>query len=500
MKITPPILRLLTLFLLGFLPPFSVARAADKPSQPPNVLFIAIDDLNDWVGCLGGHPQAQTPHMDRLARRGTLFLNAHCQAPLCNPSRTSILTGLRPSTTGIYGLAPWFRSVERLKPIVTLPQYLRAHGYQTLIGGKIYHNGYPPKAQQPQEADVWGPPATVGARPKTKLVTTPNGNHPLVDWGTFPHRDQDKGDWKVASWAVDQIRARPKQPFFLAVGFFLPHVPCYATEKWFDLYPEDKLVLPPVLDRDRDDVPEFSWFLHWILPEPRLSWLKTHHQWRPLVRAYLACVSFVDSQVGRVLDALEASGQADNTLIVLWSDHGWHLGEKAISGKNSLWERSTRVPLIVAGPGVTQGAKCAQPVELLDLYPTLVDLCGLPAKESLEGHSLVPQLKDAQAKRPWPAITTHNQGNHSVRTEHFRYIRYADGSEEFYDHRHDPNEWTNLISNSDYAGLVAEHRRWLPKVDLPPAPGSAYRVLTYNKETGVAVWEGKVIDPRDKQP
>jgi choline-sulfatase len=473
-------------------------RAAAPAEQArPNVLFIAIDDLNDWVGCLGGHPQAKTPNIDRLARRGTLFTNAHCQAPLCNPSRTSLLTGLRPTTTGIYGLAPWFRTVPAFKDRVTLPQYLASHGYLTLTTGKVWHGGYPPRKEREKEFHVWGPGASVGARPARKLVTTPGGNHPLVDWGTFPHKDEDKGDWKVASWAVEQLQAKPRQPFFLAVGFFLPHVPCYATQKWFDLYPEDQLRMPVVKADDRADTPEFSWYLHWKLPEPRLSWLKKSHQWKPLVRAYLASISFMDSQVGRVLDALEASGQADNTIIVLWSDHGWHLGEKAISGKNSLWEESTRVPLIFAGPGVAKNARCARPAELLDLYPTLVELCGLPARKDLEGHSLVPQLKDASAPRTWPAITSHNQGNHTVRSEHWRYIRYADGSEELYDHRNDPNEWNNLAKDPKYAKVIKDHARWLPKIDSPPAPGSKHRVLV--KEKGVWLWEGKPINPAEKE-
>ena len=249
-------------------------------AEKPNVLFVAIDDLNDWTGCLEGHPQVQTPHMDRLAQRGTLFLNAHCQSPLCNPCRTSLLTGLRPSTTGVYGLAPWFRTIPAFKDRVTLPQYFKRNGYTTYSTGKIYHGGYPPREEQADEFDHWGPPATVGARPPTKLVQTPFGNHPLVDWGTFPHRDEDKGDWKVASWAVQQLETKPKEPFFLAVGFFLPHVPCYATEKWFDLYPDESLALPPVLAGDRDDTPRFSWYLHWKLPEPRLSWLQKNQQWR----------------------------------------------------------------------------------------------------------------------------------------------------------------------------------------------------------------------------
>ncbi|RMG37523.1 MAG: DUF4976 domain-containing protein [Planctomycetota bacterium] len=464
----------------------------------PNVLMIAIDDLNDWVGFLGGHPAAKTPNMDRLAARGTAFLNAHCQAPLCNPSRTSLMLGLRPSTTGVYGLAPWFRTVPEWRDRVSLPQHFRKHGYRTLTAGKIYHGRYPPRDERQAEFDVWGPPASVGARPPKKLVTTPHGNHPLVDWGTFPHRDEDKGDWHVASWAVEQLEARPREPFFMCVGFFLPHVPCYATQKWFDLYPADRKLLPPVRLDDRDDTPEFSWYLHWRLPEVRLSWLRREKQWLPLVRAYLACVSFVDSQVGRVLDALERNGLSENTIVVLWSDHGWHLGEKLITGKNSLWERSTRVPLIFAGPGIRAGARCTRPAELLDIYPTLIELCGLTPRDDLEGHSLVPQLRDPSAPRAFPAITTHNQGNHTVRTERWRYIRYADGSEELYDMQADPHEWTNLAGDRRFSKVIAELRRYLPKVDRPPVPGSRHRILVYDPKTGTAVWEGKPIRPDEK--
>jgi len=467
------------------------------PTAPrPNILFIAIDDQNDWIGCLDGHPLVKTPHIDRLASRGTVFTNAHCQAPLCNPSRTSLMTGLRPSTTGIYGLAPWFRDVPAWRNRVTLPQYLAAHGYHTYSTGKIYHGNYGRKPSD-KEFHELGPPASVGARPENKLVATPNP-HPLVDWGVFPHRDEDKGDWKVASWAVDRLNEKPREPFFLSVGFFLPHVPCYATQKWFDLYPNDRSVLPPVLMNDRDDTPRFSWYLHWKLPEPRLKFLIEADQWVNLTRSYLACTSFVDSQVGRVLDALEANGLSDNTIVVLWSDHGWHLGEKLITGKNSLWDRSTRVPLVFAGPGVAPGAKCGRPAELLDIYPTLIQLCGLPPRDDLEGLSLDAQLRRADAPRARPAVTTHNQNNHGVRSERWRYIRHADGSEELYDMRDDPREWTNLADRETSAEVITELRRWLPSANAPAAPGSKHRILTW--ENGNVTWEGENVTSDEAVP
>ena len=484
------VLQVAALLGIGFAVTLPTAQAQRKPSRPPNYLFIAVDDLNDWVEPLGGHPQVKTPNFTRLAKRGVTFTNAHTQAPLCNPSRASLLSGLRPSTTGLYTLQPGVRAVPRLKEHVMLPQYLAANGYATFSVGKIFHDGSIKPAERDREFNVWGDNGAL-IFPATKFITTPDTIR-AMDWGVFPERDEDQPDWKIADSAIGFLNSAPTdKPFFLGAGFRLPHVPCFATQKWFDLYPDASLQMPPVKADDRDDVPEFAWNLHWKLPEPRLSWLNANQQWRSLVRSYLASISFMDSQVGRLLDALEKSPHADNTIIVLWSDHGWHLGEKGITGKNSLWERSTRVPLIAAGPGIVAGAKSTRPVELLDLYPTLVELSGLPARKELQGHSLVPLLKNPNAARAWPAITTHNQGNHAVRSERWRYIRYADGSEELYDHQTDPNEWTNLANNPRFAKLKTEHARWLPKTDLAPVAGSTARLLV--KENGVWMWEGKPI-------
>jgi choline-sulfatase len=486
--------------------------AADRP----NVLFIAIDDQNDWIGHMGGHPLAKTPHLDRLALRGTSFLNAHCNAPLCNPSRTSLLLGLRPTTTGIYGLAPWFRTLPEWRDRVALPQHFAQHGYRTAATGKIYHGGTGGggnrartrnarnEQEDAPEFQFTAPYGGVGTKPPKKLVgDTPMGNNPLMDWGVWPldNDDTQKGDYQVASWTVEQIKSAPKdQPFFIAAGFFLPHVPCYATQKWFDLYPDDDSVLPKVLDGDRSDTPRFSWYIHWELPEPRLKWVKDNKQWRNLVRSYLASTSFVDAQIGRLLTALEESGHADNTIVVVWGDHGWHLGEKEITGKNTLWDDGTRVPLLFAGPSISKGQSCRQPAELLDIYPTLIDLAGLTKRDDLEGISLLPQLKDATTKRDRPAVTSHNQGNHGVRSESWRYIQYADGSEELYDMSADPNEWHNIIHKPELASVVAEHRKWLPKIDRALAPNSANRILTYDKVTDEAIWEGKKIKRSDPIP
>lgn len=496
-----PIMRIATVVWILSL----AAIFANSANRKPNILFIAIDDQNDWIGHMGGHPLVRTPHIDTLAARGTAFLNAHCQAPLCNPSRTSVMFGLRPTSTGIYGLAPAPRDVVATRERVSLPQHFAAHGYRTYATGKIYHHGTGAGGNpSAPEFDVTASLGGVGTRPPAKLIPpTPMGNHPLMDWGVWPPGDDDtrKGDYQVATWISQQIREAPAdQPFFIAAGFFMPHVPCYATQQWFDLYPDDDSVLPAFLENDRADTPRFSWYLHWNLPEPRLKWLKQNDQWRNLCRSYLASISFMDAQIGRLMGTLRETGRDKDTIVVVWGDNGYHLGEKDISGKNSLWERSTRVPLVFAGPGVKAGQRCTQPTELLDIYPTLVGLAGLPDRGGLEGLSLVPQLRDASSKRERPAITSHNQGNHAIRSERWRYIRYADGSEELYDMEADPHEWHNLVGKPGHEARIAEHKAWLPKPDLPPVSNSADRILTYDAGTDNAVWEGKPVKRTDSIP
>jgi arylsulfatase A-like enzyme len=458
--------------------------------------MVVIDDLNDWVEPLGGHPQVKTPAMASLARRGVVFTNAHCQSPLCNSSRTSVMTSLRPATTGVYGLSPWFRSLEQFKSTVTLPQQFEDAGYETYTGGKVYHGsqGHNPKPGCQREFIHWGPGGGPGITPREKLVPpTPAGNNPWVDWGVFEHDETKKGDWIVADWAVKTLEEiGTDKPFFMSVGFFLPHVPCLVTQKWWDMYPDSTLVMPPMQKGDRSDCSPFSWYLHWNLPEPRLSWLEHHSEHRNLVRSYLASISFVDSQVQRVIDALEASGQADNTIVVLWSDHGWHLGEKEISGKNTLWERSTRVPLIFAGPSIEPNV-CGEPVELLDIYPTLCELANVKVTVAIDGVSLKPQIQDPNQPRLRPAITEHNAGNQSLRGRRYRLIQYADGSEELYDMKTDANEFHNLIDHPNHKAAADELRQHRLTSFAPLVAGSGGRVLE-RKDDGW-YWENHRIDP-----
>ncbi|MBW7862901.1 MAG: sulfatase [Candidatus Hydrogenedentes bacterium] len=440
--------------------------AAGNPDTRPNVLFISIDDLNDWVGCLGGHPQANTPNLDRLAGEGVLFENAHCQAPICTPSRGSLLSGMLPSTTGLYFLAPQYREAETLRDSVSLPQYFREHGYLSLGVGKTFHTGTDPLSFD----EYGGEMGSFGPRPEKKL-SLPKG-HPLWDWGAFPERDEEMPDHKIALWAKDKLAQPHDRPFFLSVGFYRPHVPMYAPQKWFDLHPRGGIILPEASPDDLADIPPFALDLTYGAAAPRHEYVVSLNEWDHAVQSYLACTSFVDHCVGIVLDALRDSGHADNTLVVLWGDHGFHLGEKMRWEKRSLWEEATRAPLMLAGPGVRRGGRCRRPVGMIDLYPTLAELCGLPPKAGLDGQSLRPLVEDPDT--PWerPALTTFGPDNHSLRSERYRYTRYADGSEELYDHDNDPNEGTNLAGKAGSADIIAEMRPWLPKVNRAPLPGS----------------------------
>jgi len=299
-----------------------------------------------------------------------------------------------------------------------------------------------------------------------------------TDWGAFPERDEDMTDHKAADWAVERLAEKSKKPFFLAVGFVRPHVPFYVPQKWFDLFPLDEVKLPPVRSDDLLDVPEISRRLHELPKYPKLAFLQKNdnEQFRKCVQAYLACVTFVDHQVGRVLDALEKGPHAENTVVILFSDHGYHLGEKDRVSKHSLWEESTRVPLVIVS-AKSQGKQfgeagqlCSKPVGLIDLYPTMLELCGLPAKKSNQGDSLVPLLKDPSTNWRFTTLTTYARGNHTLRSERYRYLRFENGSEELYDHEKDPNEWTNLADLPKHAKLIQRMHKELPAKEAPYHP------------------------------
>jgi len=435
---------------------------AANPKNPPNILFIAIDDLNDWIGCLGGHPQAKTPNIDRLAARGLLFTNAHCAAPACNPSRTSLMTGIRPSTSGVYlNNNPW-RPV--MPDAVTLTQHFMQHNYRAIGRGKIFHGSYSDPASWNEYIPRKGDPP-----PPRKPMANLGRRTGHFDWGPLDVGDEEMDDYKVATWGAEFLAQPQQQPFFLATGFFRPHLPWYVPKKYFEMHPVEDIILPNVNENDLDDVPEMG--RRMAKPDGDHKRVTDAGLWKEAVQAYLACGTFVDAQVGRVLDALDKSPYRDNTIVCLWGDHGWHLGEKLHWRKFALWEEATRTPLIIAAPGVTTpGARTSRPVSLLDIYPTLCELCGLPLRPELEGLSLMPLLANPDAPRERPALTTHGFKNHSVRDEHWRYIRYADNSEELYDHRNDPLEWANLAGDPRHAAKKAELAKYLPDNNASEAP------------------------------
>lgn len=437
----------------------------------PNVLFIAVDDLNDWVGCLGGHSDVKTPNIDRLAGRGVLFERGYCPAPLCNPSRASLLSGVRPSTSGVYGNKNPLRAA--LPDAVTLPQHFMAHGYRVIGGGKIFHGRFP----DPESWHEYFPSKTRARPDDPKVDGRPlNGikNAGGFDWGPVDVLDEEMSDTKVAQWAAEELAWEHDRPFFLAAGIFRPHLPWYVPRKYFEMYPVDRIALPVVKDDDLDDVPPIG--KRFAIDGVGFSAAEggDHAQvierglWREAVQGYLASVTFADAQVGKLLDALDNSPCRENTIVVLFGDHGWHLGEKLHWRKHALWEEATRNTFIISTPDAAgTGRRCPRTVSLIDIYPTLIDLCGLTPKDKLEGHSLLPLLKNPLASWKWPAISTYCRNNHSIRTERWRYTRYCDGKEELYDHEHDEMEWRNLADDPAYAGTRNDLTQWLPAVNAP---------------------------------
>ncbi|MEL7162802.1 MAG: sulfatase, partial [Bacteroidota bacterium] len=334
--------------------------ATDAPAgtgqATPNVLFIAVDDLNTMIGAFGEYPGVKTPNLDRLAARGTLFTNAHCQAPLCGPSRASLMTGLRPSTSGIYGMIR-DDSVRSSNPVtkdqLLLPEYFRREGYRTMGVGKLFHQHAPRGLFEESGGRTKG----FGPLPPERFVWDGYGTsdrkhygRTSTDWGAYPETDTLMPDHQSVSWANARLDRQYDRPFFLGVGLFRVHVPLYVPQKWFDLYPLEEVVTLPYRADDLEDLPPIAFRINDLPMMPTTEWAITSGEWPRVIQAYLACISFVDYEIGRLLDALDASEHADNTVIVLWSDHGYRLGEKGTFAKHALWGVATRVPLLFAGP------------------------------------------------------------------------------------------------------------------------------------------------------
>lgn len=474
----------LTLLVLVFILTHCGSRQQENLHEKPNILFIAVDDMNDWAGFLGGHTgmKIHTPNLDRFAASSMIFTNAHTPAPACAPARAAIMTGVHHTRSGAehvyWGDGPKWREFEALKDVETMEQFFKNRGYKTLGAGKIYHSQAPPWTPTSQvEPDNWHfyyPSAYIShpyqiRAPKEIIYPAdvdnegrPGGNNGWWTWGPIPVPDEKMADYHVIDWARYQLALKHEKPFFLAAGVWKPHDPWEVPQKYFDIYPLENIVLPEYKEDDLEDA--FDHGRRWIH-----KWVVDNDEWKKVVQSYAASITFSDAMLGRLLEAFANSEHAKNTIVVLWSDHGMHMGEKENIEKFTLWERSTRVPLIVSAPGFTHsGTKCDQPVSLMDLYPTLVDLAGFEKPSHLDGQSLLPQLKNPETKTS-PVISSYKFAwsenpviGHAVRSEQFRYIFYPEiNLEELYDHKTDRNEWNNIAYKSENKKIVSDHRNVL---------------------------------------
>lgn len=455
-------------------------------NKTPNVIFFVMDDLNDWVSPLG-YTQAVTPNLDRLARQGTLFRNAHAPGVFCAPSRTAIFTGLQATTTGCYDTEVFFHDQPDL---VSLQMAFQQAGYATYGAGKLYHHRsgyvdlrgwdqYFTRSQEVRDmAYEMNPyhqsdvplPDPYPYSPYYRQGGREGGSALHLEWGPIDNAQEDKmADALRTNWMCDRIGRTYDKPFFMALGMYSPHFPHYAPQKYFDLYDRDSLEIPPYKEDDLEDLsPELR---------KRMENRKKQHEelvgygaLKDALHGYLAAISFGDAMLGRVLDALEASPHKDNTIIVFWSDQGYHLGEKGHWGKSTLWQRTSHVPFIWAGPGIARDENVDTTVSLIDMYPTLVDLCNLPIKREFDGVSLATALQDpSQAVERDVFIPHSDQKSYAVINSKWRYIYNKDGSEELYNQVTDPNEWTNLAGIPEYAPLIEKMKTSAPAVFAPIA-------------------------------
>ena len=442
----------------SFLQTLAVSPLSAQDRRRPNVLFFAVDDLNTHLGCYG-FKIVKSPNIDGLSQRSTRFENAYCQYPLCNPSRSSLLSGRRPPKTKVWNNTTWFR--DTIPDAVTLPQHFRENGYFTAKTGKIFHAGL----DDPKAWDVGGTPHVVqrAAVGQAKADREKRADR----WVAVEGEGENEPDYKTATEAVELLGRKHDKPFFIAVGFLKPHVPFIAPKKYFDLYDPKRIELPPdfapnVTGTGPAYRPNFDLFIRRDAP-PALA--------REGMAAYFAAISFMDAQVGRVLSALDRLGLRDNTVISLFGDHGWHLGEKGMWSKQSLFEVGVHAPLMISAPGIrTGGQNCAAPVEFVDIYPTLADLAGLPLPGGLDGKSLAPLMKNPKAKWDKPAYTYQVRGEIrgvTVRTSRFRYTEWDGGRKgaELYDETGDPAEMRNLSGDPKYTAAVKQMKGLL--IDHP---------------------------------
>ena len=468
--------RLLLAFFIGCLGVAAAQTAGDKPAAKPNILFIAIDDLRDWVGYLG-NKQVKTPNLDKLAARGVSFTHGYCASPCCNPSRTALLTGLRPGTSGVYSNGDDWRKIVP-EGTVTLPQHFKNNGYYVAGAGKIYHGGlnrltdwddYLSERGRGNEDD---PDAPARGKKNKGPGQAREGWDGVggIRFGPLDCDDKEMADYVSVSYTLKKLGQTYDKPFFLACGLHKPHMPWSVPKKYYEMYPLDKIEMPKVLENDLDDVPPAG--VRMARPDGDHANILKSGRWKEAVQEYLATITFCDAMIGRLIDGFDKSAYKDNTIICLWSDHGWHLGEKQHWRKFALWEEATRAPYMWILPGITKpGSVCNRTVDYMQIYPTLCDLAGLPVPKHVEGESIRKLLEKPDA--PWdkPAIMTWQYNNHAIRSEDWRYIRYANGDEELYHNSMDPLEWVNLAKKPEYAKEKEELAKWLPQVNKEGAEG-----------------------------
>ena len=452
----------LFLFPLAIMAAAWLTDAAAEAADKPNVLFIAIDDLNDWVGAMGGNPQAKTPNLDALAARGVNFQRAYCASPVCNPSRTALMSGMRSSTTGVYENGLDWRPRVPAEKFDTLNMHFRKNGYYVAGAGKIYHGAYP---RLEDWDDYFEEPNLKG---KSKIIGESAGVGG-IKFAPVDANDDEMEDYHIVDYTIEQLNRQHDKPFFLACGLHKPHMAWNVPKKYYDMFPLESIVLPQVIADDLADVPAGG--VKMAKPDGDHKAMLESGRWKEAVQGYLAAGAFCDTMIGRLMEAFDKSAYKDNTIVVLWGDHGWHLGEKEHWRKFALWEEATRAPFMWSVPGVTKpNGDCMRTVDFMSIYPTLCDLCGIPAPSYLEGVSIRPLLADPNAAWDRAALTTHGYQNHGVRTEEWRYIRYADGGEELYNEVSDPMEWTNLADKPEYAAVKQELAKWMPQVNVPEDP------------------------------
>ncbi|MCX7047014.1 MAG: sulfatase [Candidatus Sumerlaeota bacterium] len=438
--------------------PQLIPSAESALPKNPNVLFVGIDDLNHWVGYLGRNAQTKTPNIDKLAARGVWFTRSYCAAPVCNPSRAALMSGLRPGATGVYeNNNDWRTVIPESLPLTTT---FRKAGYHVCGSGKIYHEAYRRRSEWDDYLEG------EGGDPKPQGDTGVGG----IKFAPLDCGDEDLREWKIVNYGIEQLQKKHDKPLFLAVGLHKPHMPWNVPRKYYDMHPLKEINLPPYREDDLQDLPPAA--IRMAKPEGDHALMLESGRWKEAVQGYLAAISYCDAMVGRLIEAFDKSAYRDNSIICFWSDHGWHLGEKHHWRKFTLWEEATRAPHIWVVPGLTKpNSRCERAIDYMTMYPTLTDLCGVPTPGHVQGKSIRSLLADPKALWDSPAITTYKYMNHTVRTEGWRYIRYANGDDELYDEAKDPYEWANLAPKPEFAGKKTELAALLPKENKPDIGG-----------------------------